>query len=323
MLALLDRDRRRSRAHRDRRRPPNPYVLRPLPRRGAPVRRRRDVRGRASGPRRPSSRSTASRRRSTSAGTPCSPRAAATASTSFRSGRPERCPRSRRPTMRAPVVDGRAPDPSAPLEVALSERTARRLGVGVGDPAARVTLQRRRRRVLGDDAEPDGPALALDVVGIVRTPGDVASREADIEPNFLTPAFAETYGDEIGPFGDGIARRARAGSLGGRGGTRWWPAAPAVDLRDVLRRRRVPRPGRAHPRRPWRPGLRIVALDRRARRAGSSSARRSPERPADRLGRPRRASERSGRTRAALLHAAQPAERARPPAVGIARRRRC
>ena len=49
---------------------------------------------------------------------------------------------------------------------------------------------------------PEGPELAFDVVGIVRTPGDVTSREADIDPNFLTPAFASTYGDDIAPFGE-------------------------------------------------------------------------------------------------------------------------
>ena len=42
--------------------------------------------------------------------------------------------------LRSPLVDGRQPDPSAPLEVALSERSARTLGVGVGDPLPVTTF---------------------------------------------------------------------------------------------------------------------------------------------------------------------------------------
>ena len=101
---------------------------------------------------------------------------------------------------RAPLVAGRAPDPSAPLEIALGERTARRLGVGVGDQFDTISFS-ATQEVLGEDAMPEGPELAFDVVGIVRTPGDVTSRDADIDPNFLTPAFASTYGDDIAPFG--------------------------------------------------------------------------------------------------------------------------
>ena len=103
---------------------------------------------------------------------------------------------------RAPLVEGRAPDPSAPLEIALGERTARRLGVGVGDQFDTISFS-ATQEVLSEDAMPEGPELAFDVVGIVRTPGDVTSREADIDPNFLTPAFASTYGDDIAPFGGG------------------------------------------------------------------------------------------------------------------------
>ena len=103
---------------------------------------------------------------------------------------------------RAPLVAGRAPDPSAPLEIALGERTARRLGVGVGDQFDSISFS-ATQGVL-DDEMPEGPDLAFDVVGIVRTPGDVTSREADIDPNFLTPAFASTYGDDIAPFSDGM-----------------------------------------------------------------------------------------------------------------------
>ena len=104
---------------------------------------------------------------------------------------------------RAPLVEGRAPDPTAPLEIALGERTARRLGVGVGGQVPTVTFTPAQQ---GDDWEsaPEGPELTFDVVGIVRTPGDVTARENDIDPNFLTPAFASTYGDDVGLFSTGM-----------------------------------------------------------------------------------------------------------------------
>ncbi len=60
------------------------------------------------------------------------------------------------------------------------------------------------QQAAGDFDTPGGPALTFDVVGIVRTPGDVTARETDIDPNFLTPAFGSTYGDEVGLFGAGM-----------------------------------------------------------------------------------------------------------------------
>jgi hypothetical protein len=104
---------------------------------------------------------------------------------------------------RSPVVEGRAPDPDAPLEIALGEHTARRLGVGVGGsvPAVSYTPD---QAASGAFEAPAGPELSFDVVGIVRTPSDVTARESDVDPNLLTPAFASTYGDEIGLFGAGL-----------------------------------------------------------------------------------------------------------------------
>lgn len=108
---------------------------------------------------------------------------------------------------RAPLVAGRAPDPSAPLEIALSERTARRLGVGVGDavPALSYTPEAAATMIsTGEFGPPDGLELSFEVMGIVRTPGDLVSRESDVEALFLTPAFASTYGDQIGLFNAGL-----------------------------------------------------------------------------------------------------------------------
>ena len=102
--------------------------------------------------------------------------------------------------LRSPVVAGRRPDPAAPLEVALGERTARRLGVRVGDPLPLTTFTQQGLEI----DEPDGPALVLEVVGILRNPGDVVSRENDLDLNLLTPAFGTAYGDRLALFGAGV-----------------------------------------------------------------------------------------------------------------------
>ena len=108
--------------------------------------------------------------------------------------------------MHAPVVDGRYPDRNAPREVALSERTATRLGVEVGDtlPLASYTPETSNTFDGGPPPEPDGPSIELDVVGVLRDPGDIGARESDITMTFLTPAFREAYPrDILGSVGDG------------------------------------------------------------------------------------------------------------------------
>jgi hypothetical protein len=104
---------------------------------------------------------------------------------------------------RLPVVDGRLPRPDAALEVALSERTAERLELGVGDALELVTFTPEGVEE-GDLGAPDGPEIELRVVGVVRDPGDIGARDEDITMTFLTPAFRETYpDDEIGRVSDG------------------------------------------------------------------------------------------------------------------------
>jgi hypothetical protein len=107
---------------------------------------------------------------------------------------------------RLPVVEGRAADPAEPLEVALSERTARRLHVGVGDDLEVISFGPETAESLGspDEADPDGPTLSFRVVGLVRDPGDIAARESDITLTIVTPAFREAYGpDVVGSIGGG------------------------------------------------------------------------------------------------------------------------
>jgi hypothetical protein len=125
--------------------------------------------------------------------------------------------------MRAPVVDGRLPDRDAPLELVVGERTARRLDLEVGDPLPIATFDQRTTDIFNEDENADvAPtgALELEVVGIVRDPGDIASREEDITLSFLSPAFRERYGaDEVGILSGGTMVA----------------VAPGYDLADVSR----------------------------------------------------------------------------------------
>ena len=117
--------------------------------------------------------------------------------------------------VRMPVVDGRLPDPQAPLELVVSERTADRLGVGAGDELPMGSLRPATADRLskeGGDPEPDGPALTFSVVGVVRDPGDIGARRDDITLTFLSPAFRSAYPlDVIGTLSEGTFLKLRAG----------------------------------------------------------------------------------------------------------------
>ncbi|MGQ0432810.1 MAG: FtsX-like permease family protein [Microthrixaceae bacterium] len=108
--------------------------------------------------------------------------------------------------LRLPVVRGRLPGREAPLEVALSERTADRLGVDEGDllPMSSFTPDAADAVNRGGDAEPDGPSLDFEVVGIVRDPGDIGARQSDITLTFLSPSFRDHHDrDAIGSLAEG------------------------------------------------------------------------------------------------------------------------
>lgn len=106
--------------------------------------------------------------------------------------------------LRVPVVAGRLPDADEPLEVALGERTARRLGVHTGESLPMESYTPAQIEDPDSFGDPQGPQLSLDIVGIVRDPGDVAGRETDIDATMLTPAFAAAYDGKIGLFGTGM-----------------------------------------------------------------------------------------------------------------------
>ncbi len=107
---------------------------------------------------------------------------------------------------RLPVVEGRFPDRAAPLEIALSERTATRLGMDIGETLTLATLSPDAAARLNEDGtfDPDGPEIPLEVVGIVRDAGDIGARLDDITITYLTPAFRDAYpADVVGVLDEG------------------------------------------------------------------------------------------------------------------------
>lgn len=110
-----------------------------------------------------------------------------------------------RDLFRGVLLRGRHPDPDEPLEVALAETNARRLGADVGTRLRFKSLTPEQWAATeeggggGDFPDTfDGPSVDLRVVGVVRTGFDLAQRREDPNPTILTPAFLEAYGDRMG-----------------------------------------------------------------------------------------------------------------------------
>jgi hypothetical protein len=98
------------------------------------------------------------------------------------------------------VLEGRLPDRRSPTEVVVAEATAEETGVGVGGTLRADTLAPAQVADL-EETPPttlDGPALALDVVGIVRTPDDFLGTE-DLSV-LASPAFEAANRDVAGHF---------------------------------------------------------------------------------------------------------------------------
>lgn len=118
-------------------------------------------------------------------------------------------------TLNAPVITaGRAVDPGQADEIALSEEFASTLGVGAGETMWLESMTDEWIDLAfngGDPGPPDGPRVEVSVVGVARTPADFSRWEGLI---FLSPAFAERYGEQMrGYYGlevrlDDAARRA-------------------------------------------------------------------------------------------------------------------
>ncbi len=99
------------------------------------------------------------------------------------------------------TLAGRQVDPRAPNEFTVGELTARDLphGMAVGSTITFTPLLASQARCASDFAcEPGGPAIELDLVGVVRTPTDLASASASASDGtfYLSPAFWEEYGAE-------------------------------------------------------------------------------------------------------------------------------
>jgi ABC-type lipoprotein release transport system permease subunit len=112
------------------------------------------------------------------------------------------------------IVRGRDLDPAAPLEVVIDEELASARGLAVGShlPMAAFAAAQAQdifsSKTGNPTVEPEGPTLDLTVVGIARMPVDLHPGEESHTTSFggtkdiyLTPAFYERYGDQIGIFG--------------------------------------------------------------------------------------------------------------------------
>jgi hypothetical protein len=100
------------------------------------------------------------------------------------------------------LLEGRRARRDAPGEVALSERSARRLGAGVGDVVRFASMSPERYACFaGEPACPmewDGPPVSLQVVGIVRLANDLVATEESLVFSVLPPAFFEQHRRDIG-----------------------------------------------------------------------------------------------------------------------------
>ncbi|NHC16003.1 ABC transporter permease [Motilibacter deserti] len=98
----------------------------------------------------------------------------------------------RPPGLITPVpVDGRMPADDAIDEVAVDERFARAMGVGVGDVVDYTFLTVEEIFSFDEGfGEPDGPRVDLRVVGVVRMAGSTGQ---GVGPWFASPAFARAY----------------------------------------------------------------------------------------------------------------------------------
>lgn len=99
------------------------------------------------------------------------------------------------------LLEGRRADPEEPDEVVVSSGSARTLGLAVGDVLETATLTPEQAVAVFETGEvpvPGGPRLRLEVVGIVRNGFDLVSGDRQTQLTMPTPAFFETYGDQIG-----------------------------------------------------------------------------------------------------------------------------
>jgi ABC-type lipoprotein release transport system permease subunit len=106
------------------------------------------------------------------------------------------------------IVEGRAPDPHDPLEVAISPSVPggelAESGLGVGDTLD-IHLFTQQQMLGGDMARPRGPAVTLEIVGITDGPFNLAAipSTGDI---YVGPAFTDRYGPGLAAFSNLVVR---------------------------------------------------------------------------------------------------------------------
>jgi hypothetical protein len=118
------------------------------------------------------------------------------------------------------MVAGRLPDERRPEEVAIDEELAARRGLEVGSPyrVAPFTFDQLAPAGEGRAVTPNGSAVDLRVVGIVRYPRDlvpVVTDQQNLRVNtgelYLTTAWWRRYGPDVANYGIGLAVRLHHG----------------------------------------------------------------------------------------------------------------
>jgi hypothetical protein len=116
---------------------------------------------------------------------------------------------------RARIIAGRAANPRADDEIAISESLAAQLHRGVGShlDAVSYTPAQVASVIAGatDPGAPAGPRLHFRIVGIERRPEDLGRKGALQGVVVLSPAFWHRYSGTIGSFGWGLRLRTRDG----------------------------------------------------------------------------------------------------------------
>jgi hypothetical protein len=108
------------------------------------------------------------------------------------------------------VVDGRLPDPSAPLEIAIDEQLAERRHLRPGGVLRMYAYTSDQLSETGETGAgaPSGPRMDLRVTAVVRSPPDVVPREGDpdviytgTQDLYLGPAWYDRFGGRVAMFG--------------------------------------------------------------------------------------------------------------------------
>lgn len=115
------------------------------------------------------------------------------------------------------VIEGRAPDPAAPLEVGLIEGFARDAGLGVGDRFEVESYAPDQMEALfssGDSGPPAGPELSLEVVGVLSGAIFVTDDSATsfLPKAVLSRGFPVAHGEDIATYPGGFTARLRNGA---------------------------------------------------------------------------------------------------------------